>query len=693
MDWARAAILEKPDAKFYHNGTRKDPNRNRDGSLKAPPIEERDVIAWDMEGMNLSGDNKPQHSVIFGDSMYPDDVLIGRKLKTGEMLEYIISVGKRNPFAIHVGYGFRYDANMIFQGLSEKLIIKLWQDGEARFGPWYIRWVPGKMMTISKRGEKWHPTRNKKDKTSVTIYDYSSFFGGSAFIKSAEEILRSNLSEKDKEIIEHGKKERGKNVWDDLDEVLYYWKAEIQLIRRTFEEFRDVMCRAGFPLREWYGPGALANFINARHEIRPKLFGVQTTSNIMPGPVHEASKRAFSGGRFELFQAGRTKGPVYAVDINSAYPYALTMIPSFAEGSGEWVHSVNPTHIDRFGFYRISHHATNAKAFEYRPMPLFWRDNLGMISFPNRSEGWYASPEARMVLGMPGVQITEGWVWQSQESEFPWQFLHEMYETRQRLGKKNLLSMPFKLGPNSLYGKYAQTVGWDKTKKLPPKSHALPVAAWITSFTRAKLWSIIRQIPDQVIAVETDSVFFTGDPSKLDMTIGDKLGEWSIKEYEELVYIQSGMYHTKVDGEWTGTRSRGLSRAEYPVEKARQYLSGLQPGSEWGSLSLSTKPRFIGAGAALNSAAPFKTQHCTWQIQHKEMTFGESGKRRHAQAACEACQRGSTPWDEPHRLVIGTRSDGETLSFPRRLPWESNHTAAVEEIRRLETLEKELVVR
>ena len=683
-------VVDKPTAApFYHNGTRKMPNRNRDGSVKAPPIEERDVIAWDMEGMSLSGKSKPQHPVIFGCSSEPDRVRVSRKLTSIEMLEYIVDVGRRNPFAIHVGYGFRYDANMLLQDMPEKYITRLWKMGEARFGRWYVRWVPGKMLTISRRGEKWHATRNKKDKVSVTIYDFSSFFGGSKFIDSAEQILRNELSAKDRETIAHGKDARADNTWDDLEEVLYYWRAEIQLIRRTFETFRDVMCRAGFPLKEWYGPGALANFINAKHAIRPKLRGVQITSGLLPEAVHEASKRAFSGGRFELFQAGRTVGPVHAVDINSAYPYALTMIPSFADG--EWVRVENPTHIERFGVYRIAYHAPNASPFESRPMPLFWRDNLGLISFPNRVQGWYMSPEARMVLGMPGVQVSEGWVWQSQESDFPWQFLHEMYQTRMRLGKSNLLSIPFKLGPNSLYGKYAQTVGWDRKKMLPPKSHALPVAAWITSFTRAKLWSVIRQMPNRVIAVETDSVFFTGPMPEIQ--IGDELGQWSHKEYEELVYIQSGMYHSKQEGEWTGTKSRGLSRAEYPFKAARDYLSALIPGEEWQPLSLKTKPRFIGAGAALNSAAPFKTQHCAWLPQTRELTLGETGKRRHAGAVCKACQDGHTPWEAPHRLVIGTRSDGETLSFPRRLPWESNYTSAVEEIRRLEMVESELVTR
>ena len=687
---------------FYHDGTkysRKQPGRNRDGSVKAPPMEEREVIAWDMEGMSLSGENKPQHPVLFGSSMYPADALQGKQLSTEEMLDAIIQTGSRHPFAIHVGYGFRYDANMILQGLSESLITRLWRENEARFGPWYIRWIPGKMFTVSKRNPGWtRATRKTKgNSVSVTIYDYSSFFGGSGFLDTCEQILKHDLSDSDREVIAHGKAARGHNQWEDYPEVLHYWKAEIQLIRRVFERFRDVMCRAGFTLKEWYGPGALANYINALHGLRARLVGVQFAGTgkykgpgTMPEPVHNASKVAFSGGRFELFRAGRTMGPIQAVDINSAYPFALTMIPSFE--SGEWVHTMYPKRIARFGFYRIRFMARNTGPFEYRPMPLFWRDPRGMISYPAMAHGWYASPEARSVLGMPGVEILEGWEWETQNTELPWTFLREMYATRQRLGKSNLLSMPFKLGPNSLYGKYAQTVGWDRKKQLPPKSHALPVAAWITSFTRAQLWSIIRQIPSQVIAVETDSVYFQGDISDVTIDIGNGLGQWSHEEYDEISYLQSGMYHKKEHGEWTATRSRGIHASEYPIDVAQSYLESLV-SQEWSPLRLQTRPRFIGAGAALNSNAPLKVLHCAWQRQTREYTLGETGKRRHAAKACAECKQHKTPWEEPHRLVIASKSDGEQLSHPRRLPWEQAHTTEVEAMRKADETESELVTR
>lgn len=118
MEWG--TVVAKPETTFYHNGTRNSPNHNRDGSRKAPPVEERGVIAWDMEGMNLGGEEKPQHPVVFGNSAEPASVLVSRRLSTVQMLEYIVDVGQRYPFAIHVGYGFRYDANMLLQDLPEK---------------------------------------------------------------------------------------------------------------------------------------------------------------------------------------------------------------------------------------------------------------------------------------------------------------------------------------------------------------------------------------------------------------------------------------------------------------------------------------------------------------------------------------------------------------------------------------------
>jgi hypothetical protein len=635
-----------------------------------------------MEGMNLSGEGKPQHPVMFGCSSEPENVLISRRLGTMTMLDYIVAVGKRNPYAIHVGYGFRYDANMIIQDLPAEQIVELYKDGSLKFkdrgkNVWRLAWIPGKKFTVTLYGKR------KLDNVTVTINDYSSFFAA-PFLDAASKLLGDTLTDGDRSVIAHGKKERGNNLWDDLPEVKYYWECEIQLMRRTFEVFRDVMCKAGFPLRDWYGPGALANFIIASRGMRPKMAAAQMPSGVLPAAVHEASKRAFFGGRFELFKAGRSTGPIYAVDINSAYPAALRLVPDLSPDKGTWVHTLNPRRIERFGFYRIRYVAPNGRLDETRPMPLPWRDKRGMISFPPSVTGWYASPEALMMQHAQGAVIYEGWHWKTHEQEeFPWRFLQEMYDTRMRLGKDNLMSMPFKLGPNSIYGKLAQTVGWNKEKSLPPRSHALPIAAWITSFCRASLYSAMRHAPDAIIAVETDSIITTAHPNSLGISLGEGLGEWEVDQYDEIVYLQSGMYHLRRGDEWVKARSRGLHAGEYTIEMAEAYLRSALPDDDgnYPSLHLTTKPRFIGAGAANAGAAPFKDAHCVWQRQTREIGVGNAGKRRHIPAMCPACVKGQSPWDAPHQLVVMSHSEGITLSAPRSLPWEKQHTQEVQEIR------------
>jgi hypothetical protein len=316
-----------------------------------------------------------------------------------------------------------------------------------------------------------------------------------------------------------------------------------------------------------------------------------------------------------------------------------------------------------------------------------------MISYPAMTHGWYFSPEAAMMRGIPGVTIHEGWEWIPDSDERPWAFLSEMYETRMRLGKKNLLSMPFKLGPNSLYGKYAQTVGWDQENKLPPKSHALPVAGWVTSFCRAMLWTVIRQCPSAVIAVETDSVFCSVDPQTLNIELGDELGQWSYEKYDEIIYLQNGMYHTRKGEQWNGVKSRGITKREFPVALAEEYLQTLLPREAWSSMELPTAPRFIGAGAALASSAPFRETFCSWRSQTREIGIGDTGKRIHNPKTCKACSHGYSPNETPHRLMVHSRSDGQTLSFPRRLPWEQKHTNEVQEIRDRIAIENEVIAR
>lgn len=643
----------------YHNGKGRRP--------QGVPLTERRIIAWDGEGINISGDSRPQHYVLFGCSADAKSPLISKDLLSGEILRYIASVGRKTPNAVHIGYGFRYDANMIVRHLPVSCLLELKEHNHCYYSyggyRYRIAWLPGKRFQVTEiRGE------GRGDRTTVTIDDILPFFS-SAFLPAVESILSDELTPEDREVIAHGKAARGTNTWDDMPEVQRYWRAEIMLMQRLAERFRDVMFSAGFMLRDWYGPGALSSYLFRTQKLKSHIVNGPPE---LPKPVHIASKYAYAGGRFELYRMGRFTGPVHAIDINSAYPYAMSKAPSLGMEHGYWRHVERPDRITYFGVYRIQFKAPEAGPFEARAMPLFHRDDRGSISYPNVLQGWYWSPEAQCIAGFDGVEIVEGWEWIS-DGNRPFLFLQEMYNRRQEIGKRNVMSMPYKFGPNSMYGKFAQRVAFRETKdgrKLPPATHCLPLAGWVTSYTRAMLFNVLRQIPvDQLIAVETDGLYTTCDVRKLrGLTFGAGLGEWDHTTYDEMLYMQSGVYHRRKGTDWLAPKSRGLDQQAASMPVIADYLRQCKPGP-FPTLSVTMRPRFIGLSAAAASAAPLKTRHCRWEGGTRELEPGGKGKRVHIPEICPACRHGNSAYDEPHTLVVRSRCFGQ-MSSPHWLPWE-----------------------
>lgn len=664
------------------------------------PLEKRRIIAWDGEGMKLSGDDRPQHYVMFGCSAEPEFVLVSRNLKTMDILEYIIAVGERYPNAVHIGYGFRYDCWMIVKGLPDKYLRELKYRNEVTFKLGSVRWrihvIPGKSFRVTKR---WSSTRKNLGKrsgdgyVSVKIDDMVAFFA-CPFLVACESILGMSLDAADREVIAHGKDSRGHNEWNDLPDVRRYWAAEIKLMQRMAETFREVMFSAGIRLKEWYGPGAIASYLIRTRKLRDHI---QNEPPIKE--VHDASKIAYAGGRFELFRVGRIRGPVFGYDINSAYPHALSNAPSLGEEHGEWVHVNRPDTIEEFGVYRITYrHMGNPRVVEHAAMPLFHRNTRGGISFPQVNNGWYWSPEARaaQVLGgrYPGsVMVHEGWVWRH-DSTYPFKFLEEMFLRRIELGKKNIVSMPYKLGPNSMYGKLAQRVGWDQKHNRPPKSHCLPLAGWITSHCRARLFNLMLQIPPhKLIAVETDGVYTTADPDSLRIDFGGGLGQWDTDEYSEMLYLQNGVYHRRTpSGTWLPPKARGLDIASVSREVVADYM---QSGT-FDPLRVSTRERFIGLNAAFvkGRGLHIKEHLGKWEPGTRDMIPGGKGKRIHLADACAECHQGLTMWDSPHRLAIQTkwaREIGE-MSTPHSLPWEEGPVLSdMEQYRELDVIAEDLI--
>lgn len=674
--------------------------KQRHEAARAPrsrtiPVRDRRVIAWDGEGVKLSGNRRPQHYVLFGCSADPDGPLIvdGPKddLDFYRLADYIIGIGERYPGAIHVGYFFKYDHNMIVKSLPWPMKAALHNVNRCRMKrdvwTYTVSWIPGKSISIGRR------ITGSKRGTTVTIDDIGPFFA-SSFVSAYERALRPADDDPTWRIVVEGKKMRADTTYDDMDDIGRYWRAEIVALERLSVWFRDLMCDAGFPLTKWYGPGALANLLRKRHALGAHEWGGKVEN--MPAEVHDASKRAYFGGHVEQYKAGRIMGPVYLLDINSAYPAAFVGIPSLREG-GEW-RRVDGFPQDRppqeFSVWRTEYMDRRTPA-PARPQPLPHRDPRKEITYPPMVRGWYWLPEmyaARYAARATGatVRVVEGWEWwpvKEPRTNYPWQFMHEMYDRRAKLkAMGNPLEMPFKLGLNSMYGKMAQRAGWDTETHTAPRSHTLPIAGYVTAWCRARMMKVIQDIlrvdPDGVIAVETDGVFTTVPPDALGITPSTVLGDWSVDVYDELMYVQNGVYLLRRGDEWVKVKARGMSAKAVTPDTMAEYLQTLGPNETWEPLRLPQGEVFIGLGAAIARATTSKGQiawpkasalHCRWQPQSKDVVPGQRGKRRHfVEQGCPACEAGFTTYEAPHTLRATAHMLG-LLSMPYQLPWEAGY--------------------
>jgi hypothetical protein len=530
-------------------------------------------------------------------------------------------------------------------------------------GKYHIQLRPGKWFSVSKYGANYDRRKNPHDKTTVKIYDLFSFFAKS-FIKAYEELVGPVP-----DIITEGKAARSN--FDSVDDsyVESYWQVEIQMLRELAEELRRRLYGAGLRITSWHGPGALASYA-----LRQR--GVKAHMAVCPPEVREAARYGYAGGRFEMFHLGRTLGPIYSVDINSAYPFGITKLPSL--NTGMWQHATRPRidRIAKFGIYRVRLlPVVGGSFFERAPGPLFHRDQMGNISFPWVSSGWYWSPEVVNLrkLDSKRYEIVEGWEYvggRNADTDLPFYWVNEEYEKRRRWKAEGLAAqLALKLMLNSLYGKMAQRVGWNEEKRTAPAWHQLEWAGWVTSHTRGMLWDLMSRIPfEKIIAVETDGLYTTQDPATLGITDSKELGGWEINVYDEILYVQSGMAWLRKGDEWTCKR-RGLDARTFSLDDCTAYLKRLRAGSNWEPF-IGRTTRFIGLGAAINSTAPLKVRHCVWQTKDREIKPGQGGKRVHLSRQCEACEAGMDAYQGAHDMSIRSMAYKTPESHPHDIPWE-----------------------
>lgn len=647
----------------------KDERRIADNDRRQRELESRPFIGWDGEGyrsfvVSESGDTEvAHHYMLFGCST--GQYISGRDLSTRDIFELILYVGRDNPDAFHVGFSFEYDVNMILRDLGWRHLAILTDAGSVIWNGYRIKHIPHKLFSVSKNG------------VSVTIFDVFGFFHTS-YMRALGKFQIGR-----KETLEHisrGKQSRGSFTYSDFEFVLAYWREEISLLPALMDKLRESCYSAGFYITQWHGPGALASYVLKKNNVTQW----HPSKDSVPKAVKIARRLAYAGGRFQDWKCGIYDGPVYTADVNSAYAAACCHLPNLCTGTWQKIPKEDLSRIrgskdiSRFALYHIRYDARKyaARAQEYHiPFPLFHRDTKGFLTWPPCVEGWYWSPEAATVAGSPEAEFLEGWEY-VHDGTYPFRDLIQgAFEKRLSLQHSgDYAEKAYKWFLASIYGQFAQRVGWNRYLRSAPKSHVLEWAGYITSYCRARVYVGSKHIAKQggLISIDTDGITSSipFDVSYLIGGEGEKLGQWKLESFSAIIHWQNGIYWLRETGtgKWLDPKTRGIPRGRLGREDAVRAIKNATIGRRIGtdcSIKL-RRERFIGYRQGLQHQWDNWRR---WKPESVQVQFGGTGKGRHVPAMCSACKGISPAYPHAAMHTVTHLWSGELLSQPHKLPW------------------------
>ena len=608
----------------------------------------REFVGWDGEGITYLPDT-PQSYVLFGAST--GEYIIGRSLGTYQCLRLMLDVKRSNPDAIHVGFSISYDAEMIMRDLDELQLKEINETTSVRWQDFRIEFIPKKWLQVS----------GDEPKITIRIWDIWSFFGCSFIValqKYVPEIPKSDLDR-----IISGKGQRGTFSTGELEsKVVPYWKTELTYIVRLADKLRELLSQAGLFPRMWHGPAAVANYINKVNGTKEYM------SSELPYSLLVASQFAYAGGRVEQTKCGRAGKKVYKYDLRSAYPAAMTLCPDL---NHPWSYreSESITDLQSYALYFVDYDAM-ASSRAVSPQPLFHRTKDSYITFPRLTSGWYWGPEAQHALNTGSAVITAAWEMDHDGAIYPFrERITNMYNQRATFKRLGIpAEWAIKLGLNSLYGKTAQSAGYERFHRIP-EWHQLEWAGYIASFTRARLYDAAVMAGDSVFGMETDAIFTTAPVDGL--KLGGELGDWDLETFDDAVYLQTGVYWLNVGGKWK-SKFRGMDKDTLNIDMALEYLKttslNVNSAEEYENQAMTgmSRTRFVGSRAALHSGHIEDWRR--WKTDPVRLIVGKSYKRIHMPALCSECKQGNYyGHDRLHDMV--TSLSGMGPSYATKLPW------------------------
>jgi len=451
-----------------------------------------------------------------------------------EILEFLTQ--NKYTKTLNFWWNIDYDFRAIIKWLPKEKWETLRILHKCSYQGYQIRWIPKSYFSI------------KRSNRTAKFYDAFRFYM-SSLESAASKYLGKHKLEMDRE-----KLDDAKFVEEHKDEIIRYCIQDCKLTQELAEYLYNLFTKIGLHFDRPYSPAYLA-YQKALEEL-PRAPYVSNR-------IERAAFYAYHGGRFEAFIRGFFD-EITVIDINSAYPYALSKCPAFWDG--EWIISRKPPDDAQWGLVNatvtIKHPHHSVLPFEHKGLLLFPRVEKRRV--------WMTLEEYRYIEHNDRYEVTphKSYTFYPDSDYRPFAYLEKLYYERQKLKREgNDLQLALKIILNSTYGKLIQLteelvkvrsemcaeytyVVTDPDyfgtyiKRYRAGTMFSPIyASYTTAIPRLMLQHMIDKYEDSVIFVATDSVALSEKAHFND----DYLGGWKTEIRGWGFVIGSGVYYISDD--------------------------------------------------------------------------------------------------------------------------------------------------
>ena len=385
--------------------------QNQNDEPKSKPF----IVGLDTETFSSSGNllclnNSYDDSTLYGGATW--DKLVSMQ----EIYQYFMNLKRKirkeqkTDNIVFMFWNMKFDASVLLKSLKENLM-SFYQgySKEEKLRGVYdelnIEYLNKKALTLKR-----HKSHKKFDR--VVIYDAMQFWkfsgmkGDSGLDSVAEKQL--GLHKKDDEVnkIYPNKKFPDNIPPHHMKVIVQYCIDDCKLIPKLIDLWLEKFHASfGYYPQKFHSLGTVA--LDTLKQILDEMHSF----NDIPYDIQELAYKCYYGGRFEIFQKGRV-GEIFHYDINSAYPYAMSLLPNFKNGTWKEVKRIEDLDTSKVGLYRIK-----VKVNEQRLTPFLFRYENGSVKCPTGEfTTWTTSFELDVAMKHYDIELINVYGWEFQES-------------------------------------------------------------------------------------------------------------------------------------------------------------------------------------------------------------------------------------------------------------------------------------